>query len=381
MSDAELAGNFPKLRPGGGEEPTKPSPFGKLLETIGPPGRRASQPLENPGQLPGDRGLPLAQKPPRVINQEKVGSHRQSLKHPFPRGIEALSILNRAKPQRLLKPTGGTRAGHASFLGRGQFRRMPLGFDVLGSLLDRGERTTLRYGIDPGGDRVQIDIDARCQESFFVEDGDTLEALLEKRSPNFILAVGHPSQWFLETLHEPTEALQSFTSFGHPVGVGKLFLNPLLGNQNDLSFCIPRREEPPPPSDDILVRPAGRIVRVESQQDVQVVVHDGETTDRDREDPGQLFEPIFNPGPTIARSFLEQERAADTAVDTMIPATYRNIDELGSSGGHGVSPDGVYTMYYRPLLGVKITAPQKFQERSSARSEMVAYTEPRSPPC
>jgi hypothetical protein len=195
MSNAELAGSFPKFRPGGGEEPTKPYSFAKLLETISPLGGRALEPLENPGQLRRDRGLSLAQEPPRVINQEKVGSHRHSLEHPFPRGIEALSILNRAEPQRLFKPTCGTRAGHASLLGPGQFNRMPLGFDVHGSLLDRGERTTLRYRIDSGGDRVQINIDARRQESFIVEDGDTLEAFFEIRSSNFVLDVGCPSQW------------------------------------------------------------------------------------------------------------------------------------------------------------------------------------------
>jgi hypothetical protein len=93
-------------------------------------------------------------------------------------------------------------------------------------------------------------------------------------------------------------------------------------------FCITRWEEPPPPSDNLLVGPAVGGLRVDPKQDVQVVVQDDESTDSHREDLGQLIEAVFDPRPPITRSFVEEKRAADTAIDAVIPACHGNIDEL-----------------------------------------------------
>jgi hypothetical protein len=45
---------------------------------------------------------------------------------------------------------------------------------------------------DAGRDRVQIDVSARGQERFFVEDCDAFEACLEEGAARLILSVGEP---------------------------------------------------------------------------------------------------------------------------------------------------------------------------------------------
>jgi hypothetical protein len=64
-----------------------------------------------------------------------------------------------------------------------------------------------------------------------------------------------------------------------------------------------------------------------SQQNMEVVVHDGETTDSNGEDLTKLFEPAFDPLPTVGETFTKEEGAAHTAVDAVIPTGDREIDE------------------------------------------------------
>jgi hypothetical protein len=96
--------------------------------------------------------------------------------------------------------------------------------------------------------------------------------------------------------------------------------------------------------DDLLVRRAGGGLRVDPKQNVQVVVQDGESTDSHREDLGQLIEAFFDPRPPIARPLVEEKRAADTAIDAVIPACDGNIDELGTSAGPARTLGGLGNM-------------------------------------
>jgi hypothetical protein len=71
---------------------------------------------------------------------------------------------------------------------------------------------------------------------------------------------------------------------------------------------------------------------------MEVVVHDGETTDSNGEDLTELFEPVFDPYPTVGETFAKEEDAAHTAVDAVIPTGDREIDEPRTSGSLGEPP-------------------------------------------
>jgi hypothetical protein len=64
----------------------------------------------------------------------------------------------------------------------------------------------------------------------------------------------------------------------------------------------------------------------------------GETTDSNGEDLSELFEPAFDPLPTVGETFTKEEGAAHTAVDAVIPPGDREIDEPRTSGSHGEPP-------------------------------------------
>ena len=56
-----------------------------------------------------------------------------------------------------------------------------------------------------------------------------------------------------------------------------------------------RRGLCPPASDDFLIGPSLGDVGIESHEDVQVVIHDGEPTDGHGEDIRKFFEPPLDP--------------------------------------------------------------------------------------
>jgi hypothetical protein len=114
------------------------------------------------------RSLPLAEQPPGVIDQEQAVAQREPLRHPFPRRIEPLPVLDRAERQRLFQTRRRGRARHAPQAGRLQVLGPPLRGDVIDTLLDRGMRAGLGHGGDPGRDRVQIDMRTGRQQRLFI---------------------------------------------------------------------------------------------------------------------------------------------------------------------------------------------------------------------
>ncbi len=161
------------------------------------PSARA-EPSQNSRQVGRNRGLALAEKPPRVIDHRQIAAQRKTFHHSITRRIQPAPIFDRAKPDRLLQASRRSRSrhvvrlsnGHAAALRGFQVAHSALGLHALYSRGHRGVRTGLRNLHDAGGNRIQIDVSANCEQRFFIEDSNALEPLLEKRTPRGGLAVG-----------------------------------------------------------------------------------------------------------------------------------------------------------------------------------------------
>ena len=86
-------------------------------------------------------------------------------------------------------------------------------------------------------------------------------------------------------------------------------MNPVLGYRDRLARLVPRRKEPSPAADDFIIRPRSSDFGIKSQQQMQMVIHDRETTDGHGKDTREFLEPVFQPLLAIVVSFTEQERA------------------------------------------------------------------------
>jgi WD40 repeat protein len=67
MAHSQFARGLPEPCPAGREESADPSTFAQLFQPNRPPSGRASQPLENPGQIRQDHRLSLAEEPPETM--------------------------------------------------------------------------------------------------------------------------------------------------------------------------------------------------------------------------------------------------------------------------------------------------------------------------
>src|SRR5271157_1859491 len=76
---AQTLGNFPQPGSAGGEETAQQPARGQLPQPRLPVLGVAAQPLEDPGQLTGDRGFARAEQPPGILHQEQVIAQRESL--------------------------------------------------------------------------------------------------------------------------------------------------------------------------------------------------------------------------------------------------------------------------------------------------------------
>ena len=215
-----------------------------------------------------------------------------------------------------------------------------LGLDVFDARRDGGMRACLGSFDDAGGHGVEIDVSTRGQQGFFVEDSDALEAFLEERAADFVLSVGHPCEWFLEAFHEPAQALQALAGRCDPLRILQSPLDPFVGDGHWQPVFTAWRKEASPASDDFFVGPVFRHVGVEPDEDVKVVVHDGEPADGNGKDFRKFLKPSFDPifASTPAFGLTEQERALDAAVNAVIPARDRSIHQLRGAIVMGGSP-------------------------------------------
>jgi hypothetical protein len=99
-----------------------------------------------------------------------------------------------------------------------------------------------------------------------------------------------------------------------------------------------RRKEPAPAPYDILIRPALADIRVESQQQVQMIIHHGKPADADRENLREFLDPVFDPLFSVGGAIRKQKRASDAPARAVIPAGHGYIDELFASDGHCATP-------------------------------------------
>ena len=122
MAHLELGRDFLEHCLARGEDSTQQATAAQLRQPSSPSIGRASQPLEDSGQLRRDPSLAVAKKPPGVIDQEEIAPQRESREHPFTRRIEVPPVLDRAQPERLFQAAGHPRSGHTSFRRGHKFR-------------------------------------------------------------------------------------------------------------------------------------------------------------------------------------------------------------------------------------------------------------------
>jgi hypothetical protein len=133
----------------------------------------------------------------------------------------------------------------------------------------------------------------------------------EERAARFFLAVRHAGERFLEALHEPTQARQPLPRPRDPGRILKPAEDPSLAHRQWLPILIARRKQPPPPPDNILIRPPRNHVRIEPQQNMQVVVEHRKPSHGNREYFRKFPEPALDPLFAVRPSLCEQMRASD----------------------------------------------------------------------
>ena len=117
------------------------------------------------------------------------------------------------------------------------------------------------------------------------------------------------------------------------------------GDREQLSRLVAGWEEATPAADDFFVRPGCGDFGVERHENVHVVIHDGKPADADGEDTRKFLQAIFDPFfaverflAGVERGFAQQQCAADTAGNAVIPA----------------KPSLKSTLRSWPTLGVKL---------------------------
>ena len=76
-------------------------------------------------------------------------------------------------------------------------------------------------------------------------------------------------------------------------------------------------------------------VAVEAHEDVEAIVHHGQTDDGDREVIRKSLEPAFDPFFAVDVSLAEHECEAEAPADAVVPARYGHVDGVGASHRHG----------------------------------------------
>ena len=111
-----------------------------------------------------------------------------------------------------------------------------------------------------------------------------------------------------------------------------------IRNRQGLPRLVARRIELSPAPHDVLVSPAQGDVRIEPQQEVDMIIHHREPADADRKDFGELLDAVFEPLSSVGRSFSKQKRAPDSASRAVIPAGHGETNELSAGDGHCGTP-------------------------------------------
>ena len=125
--------------------------------------------------------------------------------------------------------------------------------------------------------------------------------------------------------------------------------DPGLGDRQRLAGDVAEREEGRPAARDLLGRPGRGARRVEPQEGVEVVIHDGVAGAVDGEDPDELAEPVLDPGLAVLLAVAAEEGPADAARDAVVPGRDGLVDDHRPRGSHGGAPaglcDGIHGAY------------------------------------
>jgi len=87
-----------------------------------------------------------------------------------------------------------------------------------------------------------------------------------------------------------------------------------------------------------LVSPLDCDVRIEPQENMQVVIENRETANADGKVLGEQLQSIFDPLFAVLDSLAEQESASNAFADAVIKSRNLGIDNFFACSGHGVSP-------------------------------------------
>jgi hypothetical protein len=84
-----------------------------------------------------------------------------------------------------------------------------------------------------------------------------------------------------------------------------------------------------------LSQPALGNLTVGARRHVQVIIHQRKATARHREDLRKFLQPAIDPFFAVEFPFPQEKGTADTAGHTVIPASQRNVDEVGARDCRG----------------------------------------------
>jgi hypothetical protein len=105
------------------------------------------------------------------------------------------------------------------------------------------------------------------------------------------------------------------------------------------AICPARRIEAKPTLDDFLIRPIFGFFAINTQEQMQVIVHGAKATYRYREDFVEFFETLVDPIFPLEAVLIGKQMGLPAASgNAVIPTTYGRIDQSEASFSHGKPP-------------------------------------------
>jgi hypothetical protein len=256
-----------------------------------PRGRLNSEPHEDRGDSRMKVGLLLADQSARPVHQPEIARQRTALDHPRAAALLPAQVIQRQQPRiSLLRRIGGQCREVVADRLEG-----PVGPAVVDPRAQRRVLGILGRGRDSGGQGVQVDVGGRRQQALLVEHGHAPEPALPEGPRAALLPVRHSRQRLLQALHEPAEVGEAFADLRHPGAVGGELADAGLGGGKGLAGDIADGEEGQPSPRDIPVGPVGYTLGTEPQENVQVIVHDGEAGAVDGKEADEFLETGLDP--------------------------------------------------------------------------------------
>ncbi len=179
----------------------------------------------------------------------------------------------------LLDVASGFASGDASLTSRFERLQLVLLLNVNNTSLHQSLRAGLRGLRQVRWEHVQVNIDTGRQQGFSIKDRNGFEAFFPKRAATTVLLVGQSRQRFFQRLHEPAQVLQTLSQRLDSRRVLDFIFNPsrdrfIVGQIQRLEWVDHHL-----PSYDLVGIPLLGVVRIQPQQDVQMVIRNREDTD------------------------------------------------------------------------------------------------------